>query len=92
MKYLLTLIMVVSMVLGMVQTAHALKLETSLKTIEGQVTSVTEDEEGWTISIKTSNNKTKSVYVPRARANQEIIERAKDAMDKKTTYSISSRT
>ncbi|MCM2353710.1 MAG: hypothetical protein NDI63_08840 [Pseudobdellovibrio sp.] len=58
------------------------------KTFRGQVIEVNQDEEGSSIVLQTANG-TLSVYAPRSRANEIIVERAIKAREMKTSFSIS---
>lgn len=98
-RILVLLISVFSMVLATFQTAHAANgyftkrsiYTKQLNYIEGQVVNIAHDEEGSTISIKTSDGSIRPVYVPRARANESIIERAIEAQKTKTLFRISTQ-
>lgn len=59
-------------------------------TFRGQVIEVNQDEEGSSIVLKTSHG-TESVYAPRSRANEAIVERAIKARDMKTSFTISTQ-
>ena len=61
----------------------------STKTFEGQVMEVNHDEEGASIVLKTSNGLTQSVYAPRSRKNESIIQKALKAREDKTSFKIS---
>ncbi|MES2803457.1 MAG: hypothetical protein V4654_13260 [Bdellovibrionota bacterium] len=63
----------------------------SKKTFYGQVIDVNEDEEGASIVVKEANGLTQSVYAPRSRANDQIVERAINAQKTKTNFSISTQ-
>lgn len=58
------------------------------KTFEGQVMEVNQDEEGSSIVIRTSKG-LQSVYAPRSRANEEVVERALKARQLKTNFKVS---
>ena len=59
-------------------------------TFRGQVIEVNQDEEGSSIVLKTAHG-TESVYAPRSRANEAIVERAIKARDTKTSFTISTQ-
>lgn len=63
----------------------------SKKTFHGQVIDVNQDEEGASIVVKTANGLTQTVYAPRSRANDQIVERAIKAHETKTTFTISTQ-
>lgn len=63
----------------------------SKKTFQGQVIDVNQDEEGASIVVKAANGLTQSVYAPRSRANDQIVERAIKAREKKSTFTISTQ-
>lgn len=60
-------------------------------TYEGHVMDVNTDEEGSSIILKTTSGFTQSVYAPRSRANEEIVERAVKARGNKTIFRISTQ-
>lgn len=60
-------------------------------TYKGHVIEVNQDEEGSSIVIQNASGLTQSVYAPRSRANEEIVERAIKAREDKATFTISTQ-
>lgn len=63
----------------------------SKKPFQGKVIEVNQDEEGASIVVQAANGLTQSVYAPRSRANDQIVERAIKAQEMKTNFTISTQ-
>lgn len=84
------IIAALSLLLAMFSFSQSVNASLPKTVFQGQVIEVNQDEEGSSIVIKTPNG-IESVYVPRSRSNEALVERAIKAREMKTSFVISTQ-